>query len=116
VLDKLKLTAAALIVVAAVAAFYVFGGSSTLLRTGIVIVSVIVGAGIALTSEPGRSAWQFAVGARGEVRKVVWPSRRETIQSTMVVIALVILIGLYLWLLDMFSLWAIYDLILGIKG
>jgi preprotein translocase subunit SecE len=53
---------------------------------------------------------------RAEVRKVVWPSRRETIQSTMVVIALVILIGLYLWLLDMLSLWTVYDLILGIKG
>jgi len=116
VLDKLKLAAAALIVVAAVAVFYVFGGSSALLRTGIVIVSVIVGAGVALTSEPGRNAWQFAVGMRTEVRKVVWPSRRETIQSTMVVIALVILIGLYLWLLDMLSLWAVYDLILGIKG
>ena len=115
-LDKLKLTAAALVVVAAVAVFYVFGGSSALLRTGIVIVSVIVGTGIALTSEPGRNAWQFAVGTRTEVRKVVWPSRRETIQSTMVVIALVILIGLYLWLLDMLSLWTVYDLILGIKG
>jgi preprotein translocase subunit SecE len=116
VLDKLKLTVAALIVVAAIAVFYVFGGSSTLLRTGIVIVSVIVGAGVALTSGPGRNAWQFAVGTRAEVRKVVWPSRRETIQSTMVVIGLVILIGLYLWLLDMLSLWAVYDLILGIKG
>ena len=115
-LDKLKLIAAALIVVAAVAVFYVFGGSSALLRTGIVIVSVIVGAGVALTSEPGRNAWQFTVGMRAEVRKVVWPSRRETIQSTMVVIALVILIGLYLWLLDMLSLWTVYDLILGIKG
>ena len=69
VLDKLKLAAAALIVVAAVAVFYVFGGSSALLRTGIVIVSVIVGAGVALTSEPGRNAWQFAVGTRAEVRQ-----------------------------------------------
>ena len=115
-LDKLKLTAAVLIVLVAVAAFYVFGSSSALLRTGIVIVSLIVGAGVALTSEPGRNAWQFAVGTRAEVRKVVWPRRRETIQSTMVVIALVILIGLYLWLLDMFSLWAGYDLILRVKG
>ena len=115
-LDKLKLAAAALIVVAGVAVFYVFGGSSALLRTGIVIFSVIVGAGVALTSGPGRAAWQFAVGARAEARKVIWPSRRETIQSTMVVIALVILIGLYLWLLDMLSLWTVYDLILGIKG
>ena len=115
-MDKLKLAAAALIVVAAVAVFYVFGGSSALLRTGIVIVSVIVGAGVALTSELGRNAWQFTVGMRTEIRKVVWPSRRETIQSTMVVIVLVILIGLYLWLLDMLSLWTVYDLILGIKG
>ncbi|MBO67609.1 MAG: preprotein translocase subunit SecE [Acidiferrobacteraceae bacterium] len=115
VLDKVKLVAASLIVVGGVAVFYSFGGTSALLRTGVFIVSLIIGGGIALTSEPGKAAWQFALAARLEVRKVVWPTRRETVQSTMVVIALVILIGIYLWLLDVMSLWAVYDLILGVR-
>lgn len=115
-MDKLKLVAAALVVIAGIAVFYVFDGGSALLRTGIFIVSVIAGAGIAFTSGPGRAAWQFAVGTKAEVRRVIWPTRRETIQGTMIVIALVIMIGLYLWLLDVLSLWAVYDLILGIKG
>ena len=61
---------------------------------------------------PGQLAWQFAVGTRAEVRKVVWPTRKETVQATLVVIVMVIIVGLYLWLLDVFSFWAIYDLIL----
>jgi preprotein translocase subunit SecE len=116
VLDKIKVVVAALVVVAGVAVFYAFSDISALLRTGIVIVSLIAGAGVMLTSGPGRTAWQFAAGMRAEVRKVVWPTRRETIQSTMVVIALVVLIGIYLWLLDALSFWTIYDLILGVSG
>ena len=116
VLDKLKLVAAGLVVIAGIAIFYVFSDVSALLRTGIFIISLVAGAGIAFTSTPGRTAWQFAVGTKAEVRRVIWPTRRETIQSTMVVIVLVILIGLFLWLLDVLSLWGVYDLILGIKG
>ena len=115
-MDKLKLAGAALVVIAGIAVFYVFDDVSVLLRAGIFILGLIAGAGVAFTSTPGRNAWQFAVGTKAEIRRVVWPTRRETIQGTMVVIVLVILIGLYLWLLDVLSLWAVYDLILGIKG
>ena len=115
-MDKLKLVAAGLVVIAGIAIFYVFNDVSVLLRTGIFIISLVAGAGIAFTSGPGQTAWQFAVGTKAEVRRVIWPTRRETIQSTMVVIVLVILIGLFLWLLDVLSLWGVYDLILGIKG
>jgi preprotein translocase subunit SecE len=48
------------------------------------------------------------------VRKVVWPTRRETAQSTMIVIVMVFIVGIYLWLLDALSFWAIYDLALGL--
>ena len=116
-LDKLKLTGAVLVVVAGVAAFYWLGeASSLLLRAGIVIVSVLAAAAITLTSAPGQAAWQFAVGARTEVRKVVWPTRRETVQGTLVVIVMVIVIGIYLWLLDTMSFWLIYDMILGVSS
>ncbi|HCK76498.1 MAG TPA: preprotein translocase subunit SecE [Gammaproteobacteria bacterium] len=112
--DKLKLLASGLAVVAAITLFYVFGESSALLRALIVVVGVIVAAGIALTSEPGRAVWQFALATRTEVRKVVWPTRRETAQSTMIVILMVLIVGIYLWLLDALSFWAIYDLALGL--
>jgi len=112
--DKLKLLASGLAVVAAVALFYILGDSSALIRALVVVVGVIVAAGIALTSDPGRSVWQFALATRTEVRKVVWPTRRETAQSTMVVILMVLVVGIYLWLMDALSFWAIYDLTLGL--
>ena len=112
--DKLKLLASGLAVVAAIAMFYVLGDSSALLRALIVVAGVIVAAGIALTSESGRAVWQFALATRTEVRKVVWPTRRETAQSTMIVILRVFVVGIYIWRLDALSFWAIYDLALGL--
>ena len=110
--DKLKLGLAALIVIAGIAGFYWLNDASALLRAAIVVLSVVGAGAVALASEPGQLAWQFAVGTRAEVRKVVWPTRKETVQATLVVIVMVIIVGLYLWLLDVFSFWAIYDLIL----
>jgi len=116
VADKLKLALSALIVIAGITGFYWLGDASVLLRAGVVIVGIIAASAVALASAPGQAAWQFAVGARAEVRKVIWPTRKETIQATLVVIVMVILVGLYLWLLDVLSFWAIYDLILGASG
>jgi preprotein translocase subunit SecE len=112
--DNLKLLASVLAVAGAIALFYTLGDSSVLVRVLIVVAGVAVAAGIALTSEPGRAVWQFALATRTEVRKVVWPTRRETAQSTMIVILMVLVVGIYLWLLDAISFWAIYDLALGL--
>ena len=98
--DNLKLIAAGVVIIAGIAVFYAFGDMSALLRALIVVVSVVVAAGVALTSMPGKNAWQFAIGTRAEIRKVIWPSRRETMQSTLVVILMVLVVGIYLWLLD----------------
>lgn len=97
-----------------VAAFYYLGDQwSVLLRAGIVIVSVIGGLAVALMSGPGQAAWEFSKSARTEVRKVVWPTRKETLQSTGIVLLLVILVGIYLFFVDKIMFWVIYDLILG---
>ncbi len=112
-IDKLKLGAAGLIIVAGIAAFYYFAELSVLLRAGIVIVSVIAALAVSLTSGPGQAAWQFAKDARIEVRKVVWPTRRETAQATLVVLLMVVVIGVYLWLMDTALFWVVYDLVLG---
>jgi len=113
VADKLKLVAAAGIVVTGIAGFYYLADQSVLIRAGIVIVSVIAGLAVALTSQPGMAAWEFSKSARTEVRKVVWPTRKETIQSTGIVLLLVLLVGIYLFFVDKIMFWVIYDMILG---
>ncbi|MDH3637165.1 MAG: preprotein translocase subunit SecE [Gammaproteobacteria bacterium] len=115
-IDRLKLAAAVLVVIAGIAAFYYFSDMSVLVRALMVIVSVIAALGISLTSEPGQAAWEFAKGSRLEVRKVVWPERRETVQTTLVVLSLVIVVGIYLWLLDAMIFWVIYELVLGARN
>lgn len=112
-IDKVKLVAAVVVVIAGLAGFYYFDELSVLLRAGMVIVGVIAGVGIALTSAPGQAAWEFTKGARLELRKVVWPTRRETIQGTGIVMLMVIVVGIYLWILDTALFWVVYDLILN---
>ena len=62
---------------------------------------------IALQSERGRNAWIFVGSARTEVRKVIWPTRAETMQTTLIVVIMVILVGVLLWIMDSFLLWAV---------
>ena len=112
-IDKIKLAAAILVVVVGVAAFYYFSELSILLRAGMVVIAVIAGLGVALWSTPGQAAWEFAKGARLELRKVVWPTRRETVQATGMVLLMVIIIGIYLWIMDTLLFWVVYDLVLG---
>jgi preprotein translocase subunit SecE len=109
----LKLVGAAAIVSIGVAAFYYLGEQSVLLRAGIVIVSVIAALAVAMTSAPGQAAWEFSKAARTEVRKVVWPTRRETAQSTGIVLLLVFLVGVYIFFVDKIMFWMVYDIILG---
>jgi len=113
--DKLKLVAAALVVVASLVAYYWWPESSQLLRTIGILAALGIGGFIALQTAQGQEAWTFAIGARNEVRKVIWPTRKETMQGTLVVIIFVILIGFYIWILDTLSVWAVYDLILGVS-
>jgi len=60
-----------------------------------------VAVAVAMQTEAGRRLWQFAGDARSEVRKVVWPTRQETMQTTLVVIVMVLILGIILWLFDM---------------
>ena len=69
----------------------------------IVLAAVLLA--IASQTAGGRQAWEFSKGARAELRKVVWPTRQETIQTTMVVVGMVVLMALILWGIDSFLLW-----------
>ena len=91
----------------AVGGFYYYEDQSLLVR----VVSLLVAAGISIAimmqAEAGRTAWAFFKDSRTEIRKVVWPTRKETTQSTLLVLVMVTLVGIFLWLLDMFLGWAV---------
>jgi preprotein translocase, SecE subunit, bacterial len=105
--DTLKLLAALVLVGAGVGAFYFYAEYSLLMRVLGLLVVTGGAVAIALQSELGRSVWQFVKESRTEVRKVVWPTRTETIRGTLAVLAVVILIGMLLWLMDMVFLWLV---------
>ncbi|MFN3295279.1 preprotein translocase subunit SecE [Caldimonas sp.] len=114
--DKAKLAVAALLVLGAVAAYYLLGQQDAWVRVlallGLLLVAVVV----FFTSEPGRQLIGFGREAAREVRKVVWPSRKEALQMTGYVFAFVVVMALFLWLTDKTLEWVLYDLILGWRG
>jgi preprotein translocase subunit SecE len=99
--DTVKLVVSATIIVVGIWAFYFFAGYSLLLRV-VGLLALSGGAvAVALTTQPGRKLWRFASDSRMEVRKVVWPTRQETIQTTLIVMVMVFLLGILLWLFDL---------------
>jgi preprotein translocase subunit SecE len=105
--DKIKLTLAVLLVVAGIYGFYHFAEQALLYRVLGLLAVMGVAVAVAATSQPGIAAWNFGRNAALEARKSVWPSRRETTQTTLMVMVMVALIGIVLWLFDMFLLWAV---------
>ena len=109
--DTFKLMTALLVLIAGVVGFYYFEGESQLLRVLGMLGMAAIAFGIAATSEPGRRGLGFVKDARIEVRKVVWPTRQETLQTTIAVIIMVIVVAIMLWLIDMFLGWSITTLL-----
>ena len=105
--DTLKLGAALLLLAVAVVAFYRFDDQLLVLRVLGLLAVAGISIFIAAQSSIGKNIIGFIGGARTEVRKVVWPTRAETTQTTLAVMVMVILVGIFLWLLDMVLLWAI---------
>jgi preprotein translocase subunit SecE len=103
--DTAKLALAIVIVLAGLVGYYFFADSSALLRALGVIVALALAAVVAFTSLQGRLLWKFIQGARVELNKVVWPTREETIQTTLVVLVVALFGGVFFWLLDLFLLW-----------
>ena len=111
--DKAKLFAVAALVVAAVAGFYFLAKQGVYVQWGVLLVGLVAAAGVFLISEPGRQFVAFARDAWREVKKVVWPTRKETLQMTAYVFAFVVIMALFLWFTDKTLEWVFYDLILG---
>jgi preprotein translocase subunit SecE len=111
--DKIKFALALLLLVAGVAGFYLLAEQAMILRVLAVLAGVGVSAAIAWKTEPGLQFFAFAREATAEAKKVVWPSRKETLQTTGLVFVFVLAMATFLWLTDKSLEWVLYDLILG---
>lgn len=108
VFDVVKQVFSVVFVVAGIAAFYYFSEAVPLLyRVLGLLVVVLAVLGLMLTTDIGKSVWLFVLDAKQEVRKVVWPTREETMRTTLLVFAMVTVVALILWLLDMFLFWGV---------
>jgi preprotein translocase subunit SecE len=113
--DKAKLFGAALLVVAAVVVFYVLDKQNVWVRTAALLVLMAAAIGMFFTSEAGRELISYGRDSVKEVKKVVWPTRKEAIQMTGYVFAFVLVMAIFLWVTDKTLEWVLYDLVLGWK-
>jgi preprotein translocase subunit SecE len=116
IVDKLMLGAAVLVLLAGIVGFHQLADASVWVRSGALIAGIVVALVVALVSQSGRRFISFFQHSVDEARKVVWPTRKETIQTTLIVFAFVLVMAILLWLADKVLEWALYDLILGWRG
>jgi len=111
--DKAKLAAALVLVIGAVAAFYLLGRQGQIAQWGALIALLVAAVVVFMVSEPGKQFVAFGRDAWKEVKKVVWPTRKEAIQMTLYVFGFVAIMALFLWFTDKTLEWLFYDVILG---
>jgi len=111
--DKAKLAVAALLVVGGLVAFHMLGARGALVQWGALLGGLVLAAAVFVTSESGRRFMAFGRDAWREIKKVVWPTRKEAIQMTGYVFAFVTVMSIFLWLTDKSLEWIFFDLILG---
>ena len=111
--DKAKLAAAVVLVVGALAAYYLLSKQGQIVQWGALLVGLTAAVVVFFVSEPGKELFAFGRDAWREVKKVVWPSRKEAMQMTLYVFGFVVVMAVFLWLTDKTLEWVFYDLILG---
>mgnify|MGYP003575681538 CR=1 FL=1 len=114
-MDKIKLAVAVALVAAGIGGYYWLGEQALVLRILAVLAGLVAAGAVAWMSEPGRQFGVFAAEAVAEVKKVVWPTRKETMQTTAAVFAFVVVMAVFLWISDKTLEWVLYDIILGWK-
>ena len=114
-IDKVKLGVAVLLVALGIWGYYWLADQALVLRVLAVVAGILAGAAVAWFSTPGREFAVFAGEAVTEVKKVVWPTRKETMQTTAAVFAFVVVMAVFLWISDKGLEWVLYEVILGWK-
>ena len=104
--DKAKLGIAVLLALGGIVAFYVLGDAPAWQRWGVVVLGLVLAAAVLAASRYGRAIWQFVLDSRVELRKIVWPTQRETGMTTLVVFAFVVIGGVFFWFVDLVLAWA----------
>jgi len=105
-LDSVKWFVVAVLITAGVGGNVYFGGQSLLYRVIALLVLAVAAVAVALQTTKGIEFWKLAKEARVEIRKVVWPTRQEATQTTLIVFAFVLVMALILWGLDTLVGWA----------
>ncbi|MFM9971511.1 MAG: preprotein translocase subunit SecE [Burkholderiales bacterium] len=113
--DKIKIAIAVLCVVGGLAGYYLLASSATVLRLAALMAGILAGAVVAWYSVQGQQFFAFARESVAETKKVVWPSRKESLQTTGVVFAFVVVMAVFLWVSDKSLEFLLYDVILGWK-
>ena len=101
----LTVAVAIALLVAGVAAYYLLDTRPDWQRWGSTGIGVVAALAVFALSPMGRRFWQFILDSRVELRKVVWPSRQETLQTTAVVFGFIVIAGLFFWVLDVLLAW-----------
>ena len=109
--DKIKIAAAFALLVAGIAGFYYLGDSAMIVRVAAVLAGLAGGAVVFLTSQPGKQFYEYSQESIAETKKVVWPTRKETLQTTGIVFAFVVVMALFLWMVDASLLWVVKKLL-----
>ena len=115
VADKAKLVLAAALVLGALTGFYLVAKQGPIVQWVVLVGGLVAAVVVFVISEPGKQLVAFGRDAWREVKKVVWPTRKEAIQMTLYVFGFVVVMALFLWLTDKALEWVFYDLILGWK-
>ena len=113
--DKAKLGLAVALVLASLVSFYLLAKQGQLAQWGALLACLVAAVVVFMSSETGRQFLAFGRDSVREVKKVVWPARKEAIQMTAYVFAFVVVMALFLWLTDKTLEWVFYDLLLGWK-
>jgi len=113
--DKIKITLAGLLLITGLVGFYYFSSQALVVRVAMVLVGFGLAVAVGWFSAPGKQLAGFARDAIEETKKVVWPTRKESFQTTAAVFGFVVLMALFLWLVDKGLELGLYDLVLGWK-
>ena len=105
--DKIKIGVAVLLLLAGIAAFYYWDQSPLIARVGAVLGGTVAAVVVLWTTAPGKEFFAFTQESIEETKRVVWPTRKETLQTTGVVFAFVFVMALFLWLIDAGLLWIV---------
>ena len=99
-LDTVKLLGSVLILLAGIVSYYYLNQISIVFRVLIILVSVAISLVIFFQTQRGKVLWEFFQGSRVEIKKVIWPTKQETLQTTLTVFVFVLIMGIFFWLLD----------------